>query len=83
MAKKQSKKTDELVKVTDSKVKKIELQGVIDKIQSHNVEVAGKISFHLQKVKENTGEIQPDDISYVLGLATRELLYHFSKQLNN
>ena len=81
MAKK-LKKNNEEVKVTDVKVKKVELQGVIDKIQSHHNEVAGKISFHLQKVKENTGDIQPDDISYLLDLSTRELLYHFSKQLD-
>ena len=84
MAKKQSKKNNEEVKATETinQVKTISLGEVISIISDHNDIVVRNINHHLSMVKQQTGDIQSEDISYVLGLSTRELLFNFTKRLD-
>jgi len=41
----------------------------------HNAESARRIAYHLERVKETTGETLPEDTAYVIALSQRELLY--------
>jgi hypothetical protein len=56
----------------------------LDKIQEltekHQKESEGRIKFHLQKVKENTGEVLPEDTAYIMNLSAREFWYKLKQE---
>lgn len=58
----------------------IDIDEVIDTITSHGDDVVSKVDYHLKMVKEHTGDILPEDISYILKLANRELVHKFTSQ---
>jgi hypothetical protein len=41
----------------------------------HNAESARRIAYHLERVKETTGETLPEDTAYVIALSQRELVF--------
>lgn len=51
--------------------------GVID---AHNARTEGMIKHHLRSVASSTGDLLPEDVTYVISLSNREL-GHSIKQL--
>lgn len=62
------------------------LTDIIDKIERHNTVTHQHILRHLQGVMDNTGEIKIEDVTYILDLSGRELVYSlksFSSTIDN
>lgn len=74
MAKK-AKKIDIPVKDT-----KVSFERISEVIKAHNQRVGGMIEHHIKSVAEATGDVQPEDVRYVINLSNREL-GHAIKQL--
>ena len=78
MGRPKKQKTDNQLPAPPSML--IDIDEVIETIKAHNIDVTNKIERHLSMVKQNAGDILPEDITYVLGLAQRELIYNFTSQ---
>lgn len=75
MAKKAKKAVDSVKQVSP-----VTFELITDVITAHNNRVSGMIQHHIKSVADATGEVQPEDVSYVISLSNREL-GHAIKQL--
>lgn len=57
---------------------------VIQQVTDQHIrETQGRINYHLQKVLENTGEVLPEDTSYMMSLSSRELSFKLKNLTDN
>lgn len=57
---------------------------VIQQVTDQHIrETQGRINYHLQKVLENTGEVLPEDTSYMMSLSSRELSFKLKNLADN